>query len=215
MSSKETSGQRVIVYIDGFNLYFGLRESEWRCYYWLDFPSLAGCIIKGLDHPVLVTTKYFTARISAPESKRLRQSNYIEVLGWRGNIEFYYGNYRDKSFNCSNDKCKRPNFIPNEKQTDVNIAVQLLVDAYEDAFDTAILISGDSDLVPPIREIKRLFPKKKVLACFPPLRRSKELRRMCGGEVIISEADLKNNQLPETFARPTDGYIYVRPDKWK
>jgi uncharacterized LabA/DUF88 family protein len=44
--------------------------------------------------------------------------------------------------------------------TDVNIASRMLVDSFKDKFDTAFLISGDTDLIPPIREIKSLFPKK-------------------------------------------------------
>lgn len=203
---------RVVVYIDGFNFYFGLKESNWHCYYWLDYPKLANNLINQLDDAVISSTKYFTARVSAPTDKRIRQHNYLEVLSLRGNIEFYFGNYRDKSFNCSG--CARPNFIPNEKQTDVNIAVQMLVDAYENIFDVAVIISGDSDLVPPIKEIRRLFPEKKIFACFPPRRRSKEIRKMCSGEIIIGEADLKNSQLPEIVTRP-DGYEYKRPTNWK
>lgn len=206
------ASRRVIVYIDGFNFYFGLKESEWRYYYWLDYPKLASNLINQLENAVISSTKYFTARVSAPEDKRIRQQNYLEVLQLRGNIELYFGDYRDKSFTCTG--CERPNFIPNEKQTDVNIAVQMLVDAYENAFDVAVIISGDSDLVPPIREIKRLFPEKKIFACFPPRRRSKEIRKMCGGEILIGEADLKNSQLPEIVVR-SDGYEYKCPDSWK
>lgn len=35
--------------------------------------------------------------------------------------------------------------------TDVNIATAIIVDAYKDAYDMAMLISGDSDLTPPIK----------------------------------------------------------------
>ena len=28
--------RRVAVYVDGFNLYYGLRSKGWRRYYWLD-----------------------------------------------------------------------------------------------------------------------------------------------------------------------------------
>jgi hypothetical protein len=133
-SIKSETPLRVIVYIDGFNFYFGLRESSWQCYYWLDFPKLAGNLISGLDNSVLSATKYFTARISAPEDKRQRQNNYLELLELRGNLEFRFGNYRDKPFTCS--ACTRPNYLSNEKQTDVNIAVEMMVDAYEDNFDS-------------------------------------------------------------------------------
>ena len=44
-----------------------------------------------------------------------------------------------------------------EKKTDVNIAVRLLTDVYDDRFDTAIVISGDSDLVPPIKSVRGRF----------------------------------------------------------
>lgn len=33
--------QRVIVYIDGFNFYFGLKSNaKWKKYYWLDIVKL-------------------------------------------------------------------------------------------------------------------------------------------------------------------------------
>ena len=53
-----------------------------------------------------------------------------------------------------------------EKMADVNIANQLLLDAMEGKFDSAFLISGDSDLVPPIRTIKTRFPDKKIIPLY-------------------------------------------------
>jgi hypothetical protein len=32
--------ERVITYVDGFNLYFGMRSRGWRRYYWLDVKRL-------------------------------------------------------------------------------------------------------------------------------------------------------------------------------
>jgi len=31
---------RVITYIDGFNLYFGLKSKDWQRYYWLNLQLL-------------------------------------------------------------------------------------------------------------------------------------------------------------------------------
>ena len=31
--------QKVIVYVDGFNFYYGLRKNRWRKYYWIDMAS--------------------------------------------------------------------------------------------------------------------------------------------------------------------------------
>ena len=31
---------RVIAYVDGFNLYYGLRSKEWKQFYWLNIQDL-------------------------------------------------------------------------------------------------------------------------------------------------------------------------------
>lgn len=211
-SENQQQPRRVIFYIDGFNCYFGLRENGWKCYYWLDYPKLARNLTRKIENSKLVATKYFTSRITSPEEKRIRQKNYHEVLELRGHLQFYWGNYKDHQYDCSG--CRRPNFIQNEKQTDVNIAVQMMVDAHQNNFDVAVLISGDSDLVPPIVAIKELFPQKQVLACFPPRRSSKEIRNVTKGQIHMHEADFKNSQLPSEIERP-DGYIYKVPNYWK
>ena len=32
--------ERIIAYIDGFNLYFGLRAKGWKRYYWLNLRAM-------------------------------------------------------------------------------------------------------------------------------------------------------------------------------
>jgi uncharacterized LabA/DUF88 family protein len=54
-----------------------------------------------------------------------------------------------------------------EKETDVSIAVTLVEDAVQDSYDTAFLISGDSDLRPAVAAVKRLRPEKRIVAVFP------------------------------------------------
>jgi uncharacterized LabA/DUF88 family protein len=58
---------RVIAYIDGFNLYFGLKSSRWDRYLWLNVQNLAGNLLK--PDQTLIHTKYFTARVSSPADK--------------------------------------------------------------------------------------------------------------------------------------------------
>lgn len=75
--------RRVIVYIDGFNVYFGLRESGMKAHYWLDHHSLALSLVKTLNNAELVATKYFTSRIARLESekpKRERPQVSLESL---------------------------------------------------------------------------------------------------------------------------------------
>ena len=49
-----------------------------------------------------------------------------------------------------------------EKKTDINIAITLLVDAVADKFDTVLILSGDSDLAPVTTKLKELCPGKKI-----------------------------------------------------
>ena len=88
--------QRVIAYIDGFNLYFGLKAMGWRRYYWLDLFKLSRNLLK--TNQELVAVKYFTARISAGdkstppgikqimEAKRRRQRPCAAGSGAEGKI---------------------------------------------------------------------------------------------------------------------------------
>lgn len=50
--------KRVAFYIEGFNLYFGLKDAGWKRYNWLDVQALAGRLLK--PGQALVTVKHFT-----------------------------------------------------------------------------------------------------------------------------------------------------------
>ena len=55
------SMSRVVTYIDGFNLYFGLRDAGLKRYYWLDLVALSSTFL--LPGQTLEHVHYFTARI--------------------------------------------------------------------------------------------------------------------------------------------------------
>ncbi len=156
---------RVIVYIDGFNLYFGMVNAGIENCKWLNIKALIDSYIT--HNQELVEIKYFTSRITNQPSKQKRQNSYLEALETTG-INLIYGLYKAKEIECHN--CGHNWSISNEKMTDVNIATHLLLDAFNDRFDTAILISGDSDLVPPIKAIHNQFNIKKPLVCFSHLK---------------------------------------------
>lgn len=70
---------RVIVYIDGFNLYFGLKSKGWRRYFWLNPQRLTENLLK--PGQKLVFTKYFTARVS--NTHAIRASTSARLRSWR------------------------------------------------------------------------------------------------------------------------------------
>ena len=97
--------------------------------------------------------------------------------------------------------------------TDVNIASRMLVDAFQDRFDTAFLISGDTDLIPPIREIKSNFAQKRVIVGFPPGRHNVSLQKIASASFVIGRKKLLDSQLPDEIIKP-DGFKLSRPIQW-
>jgi uncharacterized LabA/DUF88 family protein len=214
--------QRVIAYVDGFNLYFGLRESGLRRCYWLDLRALAEGLL--LPAQVPVGTKYFTARIAGGRSgdtpdrrrladqKRKRQSDFLEALETVADFQMFEGHYLGKDMRCRS--CGASWRTHEEKMTDVQIATEMLVDAYADLFDTALLLSADSDLVPPTQAIRRRFPHKRIVACFPPGRNSVQLQKAANASLTIPVDKLDAAQFPDEVTKP-DGFILRRPAHWR
>lgn len=202
--------QRIIAYIDGFNLYFGLKSKGWRRYYWLNQALMIENLLK--TDQVLVMTKFFTSRISAPPDKAKRQNDYLEALGTIERLEIFYGHYLSNFIECK--KCGNRIFKPNEKMTDVNIAVELMKDAYNDSFDSAMLITADSDLVSPVKNVLELFPEKRIVVGFPPDRFSFELKKVSSAYFKIGRKTLANSQFSDEITKP-DNFILKRPQLWK
>ena len=202
--------RRVVAYIDGFNLYFGLRSAGWKRFYWLNLQTLAQNLLKaGQD---LVFTKYFTSRVPYPAEKERRQSTFLDALETLSDFRIYYGHYQTNSQRCG--KCGNRAFVPSEKMTDVNIAVEMMSDAYQDLFDVALLISADSDLTAPVLAIKSLFPDKRVIVAFPPQRHSVQLERLAHGSFQIGRATIARSLFPEKVPK-ADGFILQKPPEWK
>ena len=204
---------RVITYIDGFNLYYGLREKGWKRYYWLDPVLLSKALLKPGQR--LVKCRYFTARIRSNDHGHQdvdRQRIWLEAIETLSEIECEFGLYIVNKRKCRH--CERTWEEPKEKKTDVNIATRLLLDAFDDLFDTAIVISADSDLSPPIRAIRDRFPDKRVIVAFPPKRHSNELCKAANASIHIGRDKFRKAQLPDQVLSK-DGYILRRPEDWK
>ncbi|HBS85802.1 MAG: hypothetical protein A2W91_13125 [Bacteroidetes bacterium GWF2_38_335] len=202
--------KNVIVYVDGFNLYFGLKSKGWKKYYWTDLVRLSNNLLK--SDQKLIKTKYFTSFVSSPPDKSKRQKTYIEALESLDDIEIFYGKYQSNNIICPN--CKYKMIKPNEKMTDVNIAVEILKDAFENRFETALLISADSDLAAPIKTIRNLFANKQVILAFPPDRFSFELTKFANGYFTIGKHNLKKILFPEEVKK-RDGFVLKMPERWK
>jgi len=181
--------QKTIAYIDGFNLYFGLRDKGWQCYYWLNLWRLCHCLAS--QNQQLINVKYFTSRIKKPDDKRRRQNAYLRALGMTNGIERIYGKYEDEPHTCP--QCKYDYTEPGEKMTDVQLATHLVADGFRDRYDTALVISGDRDLVPADEVCRDELSTKRIVAAFPPMRSCDDLKRVAHAYIHITEKELKNS----------------------
>lgn len=98
--------------------------------------------------------------------------------------------------------------------TDVNIATSIIVDAFHGSYDMAMLISGDSDLTPPIKAVHELFKDKRVFIAFPPKRHNNSMALVAKGSMTIGRKKLVDAQFDETVISKT-GYKLKIPQEWK
>jgi uncharacterized LabA/DUF88 family protein len=162
-------------------------------------------------HQVLVGVRYFTARVGSPVASQARQSIYIDTLSEATVAKSIFGRLQLNDITCR--ACRAVTKKPEEKKTDVAIASHMIADAYEGRYDAALLVSGDSDLAPPV-EIVKAIPGRRVIAVFPPRRKSSELARVAGASFNLSENTLRQSQLPATIAL-RGGTKLLRPPTWR
>jgi uncharacterized LabA/DUF88 family protein len=201
---------RVVAYIDGFNLYFGLKAGYGRRYHWLDLQVLVTSLLQPGQE--LRAVLYFTARVKNDADAALRQSTYLDALS--AHCQRLYrveGRFQEKPRVCNSCGASWTGY--EEKETDVNIATALIEDAVEDRYDTAILVSGDSDLRPAIAAVNRLRPGKRIVAAFPPGRHSRVLGRAVDAYIPISHTKVRNAQLPPMVFTKA-GVRLTRPASW-
>jgi len=189
------STERVVAYIDGLNVYQGMSAKGWRDLLWLDYRSLCEDLTYPWQH--LESVKYFTAHRRHPPESYARQEIYFNALDARGGVQRIEGKFEKNKVPCVH--CGRMTESFRERRTDVNLASHLVGDAAHDRFDLALLISGDSDFIEPVRQVQLLG--KKVKLARPPSRRSDELGSTCNHMTDIRKNHLARNQLPNPIER--------------
>ena len=201
--------ERTITYIDGYNLYHGMRDARLQSSRWLDLAALAESLLKPQQRLELV--RYFTTMVRGNPPKAMRQAAFVQALHARGGIEIDFGHFLSKTMKCPN--CGNEWAKHEEKKTDVNIAVRILDDAYDNRFDVAMVVSGDSDLVPAIESIHTRFPKKRIIVAFPPRRHSTELQLVANESFTIGKGKIRSNRLPDPVITP-EGIQLQAPAGW-
>ena len=208
---------RTIIYVDGFNLYYGsLRKTPYK---WLDLKALFTTLLNKQNE--IVEIKYFTARISPQykgDNSNDRQKIYLKALEAHiNNISIYYGHYLSHIVNVKvhNPPPASPPYLDiiktEEKGSDVNLSLHILNDAWLDRYDCAVLVSNDGDIAEALRFVKEDHNKK--IGLFIPgkdRKISKELQKYATFIKRIRPNDLLSSQLPN----PIQNTQLFKPKEW-
>ena len=109
--------KKVIVYVDGFNFYYGLKSKKWKMCYWLDLVSFFNSFLKSYQE--LVEVNYFSAR-PTDAGKHDRQDKLFQANKCNPKFNLILGKYLKKEIKCR--YCGGIIHSFEEKETDVRIA---------------------------------------------------------------------------------------------
>ncbi len=173
--------RRARVYIDGFNLYYGaLKGTSDK---WLNLEAWVGMLLPGFQIDRIV---YCTARVRPrPDSPdtHVRQDAYLRALETLATVDVIEGQFKVKPATmprialatcdcCTRTRqacaCCHGDFVrvekTEEKGSDVNVAVQMVADGFLNRYDTALVVSNDSDIQPAVDIVRSELGKRVVVA---------------------------------------------------
>jgi len=216
--------KRAIVYIDGYNLYFGLLKGT--CWKWLDLWKFAEVLLDGRYE--LVEVRYFTAPIKTHPvdlAASERQNAYVQAVSTLPGVKITTGFYSKNKMRAPyvSEKCAECDVVEDglvqvykmeEKRSDVNLAVSAVVDAADDKADCFVFVTGDSDQVGAIEAIRYKYDKT-VVVFNPHEAGGKHLKRAASFFKHIPRDLPSQCQLPDAIPVGTRGNSIRRPAAWK
>ena len=206
---------RTIVYVDGFNLYYGALKGT--AYKWLDLEAVCRRLLPKDD---IVKIRYFTARVSARSGdprQPQRQQTYLRALATLPLVSIHFGHFLTHTVRMpvARPQANTPRTVEvvktEEKGSDVNLASHLLLDGFRRECEVAVVISNDSDLRVPIRIAEQeLGLTVGIVNPHPPNRRSRVLTGTFFKQ--LRPAILSECQFQEVL-RDSNG-VFRKPATW-
>ncbi len=205
--------KRVIVYVDGYNFYYGLKHggSTWKRLYWLDIVKFFERMM--LPDQELVEVNYYSACPLDDQQAADNQDVLFSANKLNPKFKLHLGRYKKKKFKCQNCGYKIKTY--EEKESDVRVATGMLVDMFSQRCDITIVVSADSDMIPSVEIIKSFNPTHPVHAFIPPNQKSFALVSKCDTIVWLSryKARFVQSMLPDEVLLE-NGYVLRRPENW-
>jgi len=169
---------RVVAYVDGFNLYHAICRLNKPYLKWCNIRKLVNFYLQ--EKEVLTGMRFYTAFPRFYDGGvQNRFNKYVNALATTG-VEIVYGKFKKKDLQIKVENANKTKSVVirykrhEEKQSDVNLAMDLVEGVCMNEYDKAVVVSGDSDF---LRVIERVLKKdKKILLLQPPFQKCKEIR---------------------------------------
>ena len=211
--------QRVIAYIDGFNLFYSsIKGTKYK---WLYLWSLCSGFLGANQE--LISVKYFSAFVGSfagDQSRSDRQRFYLEALQTYPKIVVklgYFSTHEVKMPKADDFKKGKITLVDvvktEEKGTDVNLAVQMAVDSVRDEFDYAMLFTNDSDMAFAVQIAAQECKKKVGLYIARNAVSFKVLRENVSYIRTLTPSILAAHQLPDEIKTSSERFI-KKPKDW-
>jgi len=230
---------RACFYVDGFNLYYGsLKKTKYK---WLDLNKLFSFYFPNYK---IEKIKYFSAQTKARKhdlGQPVRQQMYFRALRTNPNTEIILGSFLENEvfFNVpektKDNQRQRANVLAffrtvaslalsgrnylavnktEEKGSDVNLGAHLVMDAYENNFDVAVVVSNDSDLVEPIRIVNNMTKLRvRLLNPYPSTQATLKAVTQQNGIKFIRAGVLQDSQFSDNM-EDAIGSFHI-PAEWR
>lgn len=178
---------RVALFFDGKNHMKDLRRAAGDR--WLDHEALAKWVVGQVGGQRMSAAYYYTG-IPSPkdDSDRHALSDLLEDLERKPGFFVKRFNRRATTRECPH--CKHVIAYTEEKMVDTSLVADMITLAVADAFDVAVVFSGDLDLVPALNAIHALG-KQAWIATFGQSGLSRSLTRASWGSLDLL-ASLEN-----------------------
>jgi len=209
---------RIVFLIDGFNLYHSVREA---CNYfddkslrWLNISSLCSNYLDLISRDREVEDIYYFSALAHHKGRSVvaRHNKFLKAIKDTG-IKVELSRFKNKTMECK--KCHTQFVTHEEKETDVALAVKMLELCFKNQCDIVVVMSGDTDMAPAARTIRRLCPDKRVVFLFPYKRKNRELQHLVGtgNYFAIKKEQYKRHKFPDEIVLNNGGKI-TKPIEW-
>ncbi|MEM2972341.1 MAG: NYN domain-containing protein [Candidatus Bathyarchaeia archaeon] len=169
------SNIRVMIFIDGSNLHWGIKgyNKENKTNLKIDYAKLISLLLK---NRALVRVIYYCSKPIPPgRTSQIKFIDYIRSLG----IQVI-----EKPLKTRCDPItKSTRYV--EKSVDVALATDLIGMAWENAYDVAVIVSGDADYVGAVSKVMSKGKNVEVASLRKCL--SKELREAALIKIILDD----------------------------